>query len=357
MPVLIDPFGRRIDYLRVSVTDRCNFRCVYCMPEQGTPPAPKSEQLTTDELAQIVRIAARLGMRKMRFTGGEPLLKRELPFLLASAASAGAEDLSVTTNGHLLAEQIDELLGAGLSRVNISLDTLRAERFKSIARRGNLESVMAGIESALARPLGPVKLNCVVMKGFNDDEVADFAEWTLRAPVHVRFIELMPIRWDLDQDQSFDPFLPHGGQGLLQLSQASGDMLSGAEMRRRFVSSEQSRALIEARFGPLLPASVVTNGPARSFRVAGGLGTVGFISQITQDLCSGCNRLRLTHDGFLRPCLMSDGEADLKPWLRNGAEESDLEQVFLDVVAHKPERHYLADGQQVVGRGMSQIGG
>ncbi len=357
LKTLVDPFGRRIDYLRVSVTDRCNFRCVYCMPEQGNPPTPKSEQLDSDEICRALRVAAGLGMRKVRFTGGEPLLRNNLDRLLATARDAGFADISLTTNGFLLAEQMDRLVAAGLNRVNVSLDTLKPDRFMAIARRGDLESVLAGIRAALTSGLEPVKLNCVVMKGENDDEAAEFAGWTLRAPVHVRFIELMPIRWDLDETPTFDPFAPHGGRGLLQLHQSRGDMLSATEMRRKFVSSEETRARIEAAHGSLLPAEVLTNGPARSYRLAGGLGTVGFISQITHDLCAGCNRLRLTHDGFLRPCLMSDGEADLKPVLRSSHGDRELEEVFLNVVAHKPERHYLAEGQRVVGRGMSQIGG
>jgi cyclic pyranopterin phosphate synthase len=327
------------------------------MPEEGTPATPKNEQLTSHELARIVQIAANLGMRKMRFTGGEPLLKKDLPALIHVAATAGAKDISVTTNGHLLTEQIGDLQAAGLTRVNISLDTLDPAKFTQIARRGDLQTVLNGIQAALTRNLGPVKLNCVVMKGFTDCEAAHFAEWTLREPIHIRFIELMPIRWDLDQDAGFDPFAPHGGQGLLQLHQSAGNMLSATEMRRRFVPSDQTKNRIEEEFGQLEPASVVTNGPARSFKIPGAKGTVGFISQITHDLCSGCNRLRLTHDGFLRPCLMSDGEADLKPALRSNLEDQQIAEIFQNVVAHKPERHYLAEGQAVTGRGMSQIGG
>lgn len=357
MDNLIDPFGRHIDYLRVSVTDRCNFRCVYCMPEQGTPPTPKAEQLTNKELVQVVRVAVGLGMRKIRFTGGEPLLRRDLGCLIDAARDAGATDLSVTTNGFLLAEQIAGLASCGLTRLNVSLDTLKPDRFRAIARRGELDAVMTGIRAAIEAGLTPLKLNCVVMKGFNDDEAAEFAAWTLREPVHVRFIELMPIRWDLDETPTFDPFAAHGGQGLLQLHQSRGDMLSSNEMRRRFVSSDETRSRIECEHGPLEPTELITNGPARTFRLPGAMGTIGFISQITDDFCSNCNRLRLTHDGYLRPCLMSDGEADLRPALSGGAPPDALAEIFRDVVAHKPQRHYLAEGQRVVGRGMSQIGG
>lgn len=351
---LVDSFGRTIDYLRISVTDRCNFRCVYCMPEQGFPATPKPENLTTEELRRLVRVAASLGMRKMRFTGGEPLLRKDLPRVIGTASESGATDISLTTNGHLLATLVDDLARAGLSRVNVSLDTLREDRFQSIARRGSLSQVLAGVEAAIERGLQPVKINCVVLKGINDDEAADFARLTLSAPVHVRFIELMPMRWNLDEGPSMPP-LP--GSDLLQIKKASGDMLSDIEMRRRYVSVDALIARIQETWGSLEPAHVLTNGPARTYRLPGAVGTIGFISQISNDLCRRCNRLRLTHDGCLRPCLMSDGELDLRTPLRGGATDDDLRSLFRHVVLHKPERHFLHEGQKVIGRGMSQIGG
>jgi cyclic pyranopterin phosphate synthase len=354
---LHDRFERRIDYLRVSVTDRCSFRCVYCMPEAGFPCTPKEEHLTGPEFSRILRVAAALGVRKVRFTGGEPLLRKDLVDLVASARDAGVEDISLTTNGHLLDGLARPLAAAGLTRVNVSLDTLREDRFLAIARRGSLATVRTGIEAALEAGLHPVKVNCVALRGINDDEAADFATWTRDVPVHVRFIEVMPMRWNLDEGPAFDAFSPHGGNGLLQIRQAPGEMLSDAEMRRRFVSAEALKASIEAVHGPLVPAEVRTNGPARTYRVPGAVGTVGFISQISDDLCARCNRLRLTHDGFLRPCLMSDGELDLRTPLRTGASDSVLADLFRHVVAHKPERHHLHEGQRVTGRGMSQIGG
>ncbi len=352
---LVDPYGRTIDYLRVSVTDRCNFRCVYCMPEEGFPCTPKDESLTSSEIARLVRVAADLGIRKVRLTGGEPLLLRGLPDLVREIAPY-LDDLSVTTNGHFLAEMAEPLAKAGLKRVNVSLDTLDPERFVQIARRGSLAKVLEGIQATEAAGLAPLKINVVAMRGVNDDESPAFAAWTLRAPVHVRFIELMPMRWSLDEGPStFDPHAPTGG--LLNLRQAQGGMLSDLELRRRLVSSEDLRARIEAAYGPLEPAELTTNGPARTFRVPRAPGTIGFISQISNDFCSRCNRLRLTHDGFLRPCLMSDGELDLRTPMRAGASDDELKALFRHVVAVKPERHFLAEGQRVVGRGMSQIGG
>jgi len=352
---MTDPFNRRIDYLRVSITDRCNFRCVYCMPEEGFPATPKDENLTLEEIARLVRIAVSLGVTKIRLTGGEPLLRKELPDLVREIRSfEGVRDISCTTNGFLLEELACRLSRAGLSRVNVSLDTLRPDRFVEIARRGSLAKVLAGIEAAFEAGLEPVKLNCVLMKGVNDDELAEFARLTLERELHVRFIELMPMRWNLDEGPAF---APENLNGKLQLKQSAGGMLSDAQMRRMFLSMEEARSRIESELGAMEESYVPTNGPARTYRVPGSRGSVGFISQITNDFCSRCNRLRLTHDGFLRPCLMSDGELDLRTPLRAGASDRELASLFEYVVDHKPERHYLAEGQKVIGRGMSQIGG
>jgi GTP 3',8-cyclase len=355
---MTDRFGRTIDYLRVSLTDRCNFRCVYCMPEQGFPATPKEEHLTAEEFVRLIRISASLGISKIRLTGGEPLLRNDLANIVRELSLIeGIKDLSCTTNGFLLTERADELARAGLHRINVSLDTLRPQRFEAIARRGSLQQVLDGIRAAQDSGLAPVKINCVAMRGVNDSEAEDFAAWTLRENVHIRFIELMPIRWNLDETEPFDSFGAHGGQGLLQLRQARGDMLGDMELRRMFIPAAEISDRIQAAFGSLIPTEIQTNGPARTYRLAEGRGTIGFISQITSDFCSKCNRLRLTHDGFLRPCLMSDGELDLRELLRNGGTDEDLKALILHVVAHKPERHYLAEGQQVYGRGMSQIGG
>lgn len=357
--LLTDRFGRRIDYLRVSLTDRCNFRCVYCMPAEGFPATPKAEHLSADEFVRLVRIAASLGIRKVRLTGGEPLLRKDIVEIVSELATIDdIEDLSCTTNGFLLAELAAPLLKAGLTRINISLDTLQADRFTAIARRGELQAVLDGVTAAEAAGLSPIKINCVLMRGINDDEVADFARLTLKQPLHVRFIELMPMRWNLDESASeFTSFSAHGGQGLLQLKQTRGDMLSDADMRKLYVPNEQAMELIECELGLLTPTEIRTNGPARTYKLEGALGTVGFISQISNDFCAKCNRIRLTHDGFLRPCLMSDGELDIRSSLRNGASDCELADLIRHVVEHKPERHYLHDGQRVTGRGMSQIGG
>ncbi len=356
---LIDPFARHIDYLRVSVTDRCNFRCIYCMPEDGSQVAPKEELLSASELIRLVRIAASCGMTKIRLTGGEPLVRKDLVDIVKGISEIeGIQDLSMTTNGYLLVEMAEALAKAGLTRINISLDTLNPQRFRDIARRGELSRVMDGIAAAQAANMYPIKINCVAMKGVNDDEAPDFAAWTLENEIHFRFIEIMPIRWNLDETTNFDPLSVHQGTGLLQLKQASSSsMLSDVQMRRMYISADDLKAKIEAVHGPLLPAEVRTNGPARTYRLEGAKGTVGFISQISSDLCEKCNRLRLTADGFLRPCLMSDGELDLRTKMRSGASDQDLIDLFHHVVNHKPERHYLAEGQKVYGRGMSQIGG
>lgn len=378
--MLIDSYDRVIDYLRVSVTDRCNFRCVYCMPEEGAPVAPASNILDADEIVRVVSIAASLGMSKIRLTGGEPLVRKDIVELVRRiAALPDVAELSMTTNGFLLAPLACQITKCGLTRINISLDTLRADRFHRLARRGNLGQTLAGIDAALAAGLIPVKLNCVVMRGWNEDEVADFAAWTLEQPVDVRFIELMPINWSTGDD-SIATLPVQIGNGVSVGSEnirlyANSDLntfrqsfhgvtivaphgqLDASEMRKAFVSTDETRSLVEARHGQLEPASVQTNGPARTFRIPGAVGTVGFISQITNDMCVDCNRLRLTADGQLRPCLMADGEVDLRSLLRNGASDREIAEMFRITVLHKPKEHRLEDGLAPTGRNMSQLGG
>lgn len=355
-----DSFGRTIDYLRVSVTDRCNFRCIYCMPEQGYPVSPKEELLTFEEIARVVHIAANLGITKVRLTGGEPLIRKDLPELIAQIRKhPKIIEISSTTNGYLLSEMAEKLARAGLDRVNVSLDTLVPEKFARIARRGDLKNVLEGIEAAKRAKLNPIKINCVLMKGVNDDEVVDFAKWTLHEEIHVRFIELMPIQWNLDDTESFDSLRElRDGKGLFYLRKAQDNkMLDDVQMRRMLIPSQEVKTRIENALGDLISTEIPTNGPARTYRLRDAKGTIGFISQISNDLCERCNRLRLTADGQLRPCLMSDGEVDLRTPLRSGASDEAIAELILLVVQHKPERHYLAEGQKVRGRGMSQIGG
>jgi GTP 3',8-cyclase len=380
---LIDSYNRVIDYLRVSVTDRCNFRCVYCMPEEGSPVAPKSEILTYEEIERLVRIAVELGMTKIRITGGEPLVRKDIGTLIQRiGAIPNLRDLSMTTNGFLLDSHAEDFAQAGLNRVNISLDTLRPERFTRIARRGNLDEVLRGIDAALRAGLKPLKINCVVMRGWNDDEVVDFARLTLEQPFDVRFIELMPINWSKDgesADAMSDFFAlsaapDYRQNGNIKLfaheelatfrsnfrlkdTNVQTGQLDALQMRHAFISTAEIQERIESVLGPLTPAEIQTNGPARSYRLNGACGTVGFISQITNDLCPRCNRLRLTADGQLRPCLMADGEVDLRTPLRSGATDDEIAGLFRLTVLHKPEEHRLEDGLAPTGRNMSQLGG
>jgi cyclic pyranopterin phosphate synthase len=380
---LIDSYNRTIDYLRISVTDRCNFRCVYCMPEQGAPIAPKEDILTFEEIERLARIAVSLGMTKIRLTGGEPLVRRDIDQLVCKiGAIPGLTDFSMTTNGFLLARHAENFSRAGLTRINISLDTLRPERFVKLARRGSLDEVLCGIDAAESAGLVPIKLNCVMMRGWNDDEVVEFAKLTYDRPFDVRFIELMPINWSRGDDsasemQSFfalsapsdyrksDRIQLYANANTATFRSAfhSPDpevqtgQLDAAQMRRAFVSTEEIKRNIEADLGEMSPAEIVTNGPARSFRLPGARGTVGFISQITNDMCVSCNRLRLTADGMLRPCLMADGEVDLRTAMRSGADDAAIEELFRLTVFHKPREHRLEDGLAPIGRNMSQLGG
>ena len=326
-----DDFGRAINYLRVSVTDRCNLRCVYCMPAEGIDKQAHGEILRYEEIALVVRAAAELGVRKVRLTGGEPLARLGLPDLVRMlAAIPGIDDLSMTTNGTLLARHAQAMARAGLRRVNISLDTLRPERFEQITRFGRLDDVWAGIAAAQAAGLTPIKLNMVVVRGLNDDEVVDFARHTISDGWHVRFIELMPIGANVDW----------AGDGAVPIREV------------------QSR--IAAALGPLEAAqadSPTGNGPARYYRLPGATGTVGFIAAMSEHFCHACNRLRLTADGRLRPCLMSDEELDLRPALRAGADLGTVKEMLLQAIRRKPERHRLDEAQPPQGRTMSEIGG
>ncbi len=326
---LADAFNRPITYLRVSVTDRCNLRCVYCMPEAGLPWIDKREILTFEEIERIVAAAASVGVRSIRLTGGEPLVRRNLVDLVRAIASVrGIDDVSLSTNGLLLAPLASELAAAGLRRVNVSLDTLREDRFLAIARRPGLDRVIAGIDAAIEAGLGPIKINCVVMRGSNDDEVSAFAELTRRRAVFVRFIEVMPVEENV---------------GL---------------QRDTYVSADEILARIGADHDLRRVDGPGGNGPARYFAFPEALGAVGVISPLSHDYCETCNRVRLSADGRLRLCLFGDHEIDLRTPVRDGVSEEALAGIFRGSMYVKPERHHLKLGETSSRmRAFSEIGG
>jgi cyclic pyranopterin phosphate synthase len=321
-----DQFGRRIEYLRISITDRCNLRCLYCMPLEGLPWIPRAELLSDEEIVEVVRQLAPLGLRRIRLTGGEPTIRPGLVDLVAAIRSvAGVEDIALSTNGVRLPAMASELRRAGLDRVNVSADSLRADRIRAIARRNFDFSPIAAAEAAVDAGLEPVKVNVVLLRGVNDDEVEDFARLTLERPLHVRFIELMPV--GEMRDETFDRVVP------------------SEEVLRRV-------ATVAALLPAIGPAR--GNGPARYYRLAGAVGTVGVITPMTHTYCGSCNRVRLTADGKLRTCLFGDHEVDLREPLRAGLP---LEPFFRRALAEKPLEHSLL--QMRVGglRALSQVGG
>ena len=327
MTGISDSFQRPINYLRISVTDRCNLRCVYCMPENGVNLMAHADILSYEEIYVVVKAAAEMGINKVRLTGGEPLVRAGVPDLIKLLAGIDTiDDISLTTNGILLAQYATALKEAGLLRVNISLDSLKPDKFKEITRCGSLEDTLKGIEAAVTAGLTPVKINMVVMAGINDDELTDFADKTVSDGWHVRFIEHMPVIDDeLDVARLF----------------------SVREMRERIES-----------LGKLEPWKVdVGNGPAKYFRLPGATGTIGFITPVTEHFCYQCNRLRLTADGKLRPCLLSEEEMDLKEPLRSGASVMELKNLIEKAIASKPKGHRLAEGKKRKGRPFSQVGG
>ena len=326
MRTLVDQFGRRIEYLRISVTDRCNFRCVYCMPPEGLEWLPKSDILSYEEIAAIVNQLAPLGLRRVRITGGEPTLRPQLERLVAMLrAVPGIEDIALSTNGVKLEAMAESLRAAGLDRVNMSADSLRPDRIAAIARRSIPFDPVRAASAAQRAGLDPIKINVVVMRGINDDELEDFARLTLVHPWHVRFIELMPV----------------------------GDLRSLTW--EHVVPSDEVIARI-ARLGTLRPASGPArgNGPARYHRLDGAAGTVGVITPMTHTYCETCNRVRLTADGRLRTCLFGDHEVNLRDPLRRG---EDLVPLYAQALAEKPREHALL--QMNVGglRALSEVGG
>ena len=331
MASLIDEYGRRIDYLRISITDNCNLNCFYCTPFGGRSHLSHTEILSYEEIVAITQAAVQAGISKVRITGGEPLVRKEMVGLCRMLAGIeGMDSLALTTNGVHLFELAQPLREAGVKRINVSLDTLRPERFKRITGRNLLSRVLDGIKRAEELGLSPVKINMVVMRGINDDEVEDIARLTLEKPYHVRFIELMPTEgWIFGNHESL--FLP----------------------------MEEIVKRVKRIGGLHLEHKKESFGPARLCSVTGGVGKVGFISPVSRHFCGSCNRLRLTADGKLRNCLFSEKEIDIKGPLRAGASTEELTRIFRQAAQTKPRRHALKDNDahQELGRAMHAIGG
>ncbi|MBW1859830.1 MAG: GTP 3',8-cyclase MoaA [Deltaproteobacteria bacterium] len=325
----IDPYNREITYLRVSVTDRCNLRCTYCMPVKDLQLLDHADILRYEEILNLIEIAADLGMRKIRLTGGEPLIRRGFIHFVGSVCRIPkVEDVSITTNGVFLKEMAAPLFEAGLRRVNVSLDTLNPLKYEKITGRACFNSVWEGLQRAEAVGFRPIKVNVVIIKGLNDDELYQFADLSIRKPYHIRFIEYMPI-----------------GRGSSWESQ-------------KYMASDEIKSMLE-RFGPLneVPRST-HDGPVERYRFKSAKGEVGFIGALSHHFCPSCNRLRLTPDGKLRPCLFSDDEVDIKSPLRTGRSREGLKEIFLQAIARKPRRHHAGnlEGPAAM-RAMSMIGG
>lgn len=325
MTGLLDSSQRPINYLRISVTDRCNLRCIYCMPPEGVDHLLHEDVMRYEEIFRVAQAAAALGMNRLRLTGGEPLVRAHLTRLVEMLSNIeGIDDISMTTNGVLLRQHADTLKAAGLDRVNISLDSLDRERYRQITRHDRFADVLDGLAAAQDAGLDPVKVNMVVIRGVNDDEVLGLARRTIEDGWNVRFIEQMPI--------------------------GEGKKLSFVP-----TSEVMERLHTLGELEPCLPKR--GNGPAKYFRFSGASGTIGFISPITEHICFNCNRMRLTVDGKLRPCLMSDDEVDLRGALRGGASIEELKGLIQQAVTRKPRGHRLNEGVSPTGRTMSQVGG
>lgn len=327
---LTDSFGRRITDLRVALTDRCNFRCVYCIPDEHNDWIPRQEILSYEEIERVVRSAVELGVEKIRLTGGEPLLRRDLPLLVEKLAKIdGLRDLALTTNGYFLPTAARDLAAAGLQRITLSLDSLRGAKFTLMTGRDALSRVLDGIDAARAEGLGPIKVNCVVIRGFNDDEVLDFAEFARSHDLVVRFIEFMPLdgRPDWDRNQ----------------------VVSGAEML----------ATLRERFELVSVDPATPSETARRYRFADGApGELGFITTITEPFCDGCSRLRLTADGRLRTCLFSLRSHDLKSLVRRGASDDEIKRFIVATTLTKEAGHVInVPGFSPSAESMSSIGG
>ncbi len=328
--MLVDPFGRAINYMRISITDRCNLRCAYCLPETGVKWLPADSLITADEIVHVTEVAAALGITKVRLTGGEPLVRPDAVDIVRRIAQIkGISDLSMTTNAILLADLAGRLKDAGLQRVNISMDTMHPEKFHRITRFGDFSKTWQGILAAENAGLTPIKLNCVVVGGLNDDEVVDLAKLSLDHAWHIRFIELMPV----SNEQDWGNNLP--------------------AVNQRYVSVQRMHELLQDLHLETVDISTFS-GPERTFRIPGAPGTVGFISPLGDHFCSKCNRLRLTADGRLRSCLLIDKEISIREALKSGA---DLKYYLERAVAEKPKGHELSQHHCPDARCMSQIGG
>jgi cyclic pyranopterin phosphate synthase len=327
--LMLDAYAREINYLRISVTDRCNLRCRYCMPPHGIQNIGHANIMTFEEIVRLVKIAASLGIHKIRLTGGEPLVRRDIVNLIAEiAAVPKIDDIAITTNGLLFCDMAEELKRAGLTRVNFSLDSLNPRKFSYITRGGKLREVISAIMKALELGLKPVKINTVMLKGFNDNEVRVFTDLAYRLPLHVRFIEYMPI----------------------------GDMPFSRQSR--MISTEEIRAQIEQLYLLKAENTIQGNGPAQYFAIEGGKGTVGFISAMSNHFCDKCNRIRLTADGKIRGCLFDKKEFDVNYAIKHGASDQELLQLISEGIKSKPKRHQMNDGWgEDNERKMCQIGG
>jgi cyclic pyranopterin phosphate synthase len=331
MELLVDSYGRRIKSMRISITDKCNFRCTYCMPAEGLPWLNKAEILSYEEIVRVSRVAASIGIEQIRLTGGEPLVRRDVPELVQQLKKIeGIHSLSLTTNGILLKHQAKALAEAGLTRINVSLDSLLREKFAQLTRRDQLEHVLEGLAELEKHPsIHPIKINAVAMRNFTEDEVLAFAELARRKAYVVRWIEFMP----LDADQLW----------------RKEDILTGAEIK----------AIIETKYGAL--QQIKTGDPsetARRYTFSDGIGEVGFINPVSEPFCSTCDRIRITADGQLRTCLFGTEETDLRAVLRSSADDETLVQTIRKAVWNKELKHYIGDKRfKRANRSMSMIGG
>jgi len=328
--MLLDPYNRRLNYLRISLTDRCNLRCVYCMPEQGVPKLIHEDILTYEELLRLARLSVRLGIEKIRLTGGEPLVRKNIGDLIKALGEIpGIRDISLTTNGVLLAEQAQALWAAGVKRINISLDTLNPGKYAEITRFNLFDQVWAGIQEAERIGFSPIKVNVVALRGINDNEILAFGHLSQEKPYHVRFIEFMPVGTE------------------------------NGWSTERFLSSDDIFKKLQV-IGPLYPVNGQgLDGPAKRMAYDGARGEIGLISPISEHFCPSCNRLRLTAEGRLRVCIFSDDEIDLRTPLRNGASDVELETAIRTAILQKPKEHPIQMNPlpRKCQRQMSKIGG